>query len=69
MRRAYRDAHVGGDSDGREFAVAACQSDKLNNATAAFRDFASRGMLVKRACTAGPGDRGLITANVDAQEW
>ncbi|HVF77240.1 MAG TPA: hypothetical protein VNA28_02995, partial [Solirubrobacteraceae bacterium] len=47
-----------------EFAVAACQSDKLNNATAAFRDFASRGMLVKRACTRGPGDRGLITANV-----
>jgi hypothetical protein len=49
---------------GGEFAVAACQSDKLNNATAAFKDFASRGMLVKRACTAGPGERGLITANV-----
>jgi putative hemolysin len=48
-----------------EFAVAACQSDKLNNATAAFKDFATRGMVIKRACSPqGPGERGLITANI-----
>jgi hypothetical protein len=47
---------------GGEFAVAACQSDKLNNATAAFDVFATRGMRIRRACNPEePGEQGLIS--------
>ena len=50
---------------GGEFAVAACQSDKLNNASTAFDVFATRGMRIRRACNPEePGEQGLVTANV-----
>jgi hypothetical protein len=48
-----------------EFSVANCQADPLNYSTRAFEDFATRGMMIKRACDPdGPGLRGLITSNV-----
>jgi hypothetical protein len=52
-------AHAG------EFAINACQADRQNFSTQAFDDFATRGMMWKRACNPeGPGLRGLVTANV-----
>jgi hypothetical protein len=46
------------------FTVASCQADRLNFSTTAFNDFATRGMRIRRACNpAGPGIRGLVTAN------
>jgi hypothetical protein len=48
-----------------EFTINACQADRGNYSTRAFDDFATRGMLWKRACNPeGPGLRGLVTANV-----
>ncbi len=47
------------------FVVASCQADRLNYSTRAFTHFATRRMMIKRACNPqGPGLRGLITANV-----
>ena len=47
-----------------EFTVASCQADRVNFSTAAFKDFATRGMTIRRACNPeGPGIRGLVTAN------
>ena len=47
------------------FDVANCKSDKLNYSTRAFTQFATKRMLIKRACSPkGSGARGLITANV-----
>lgn len=49
---------------GGQFTVASCQADRLGLSTTAFRDFATRGMQVTRACDpVGPGLRGLITSN------
>ena len=48
-----------------EFDINACQADRLGFSTEAFEDFATRGMMWKRACDPeGPGLRGLVTANV-----
>jgi hypothetical protein len=48
-----------------EFPINACQADRGNYSTHAFEDFATRGMLWRRACNPeGPGLRGLVTANV-----
>jgi hypothetical protein len=48
-----------------EFPINACQADRSNFSTQAFEDFATRGMLWRRACNPeGPGLRGLVTANV-----
>ena len=48
-----------------EFTINACQADRANFSTQAFEDFATRGMMWKRACDPeGPGLRGLVTANV-----
>jgi hypothetical protein len=48
-----------------EFAINACQADRANYSTQAFDDFATRGMMWKRACDPeGPGLRGLLTSNV-----
>ena len=48
-----------------EFPINACQADRINYSTQAFEDFATRGMLWRRACNPeGPGLRGLVTANV-----
>lgn len=45
---------------GGQFTVASCQADRLGLSTTAFRDFATRGMQVTRACNpVGPGLRGL----------
>jgi 5-hydroxyisourate hydrolase-like protein (transthyretin family) len=47
------------------FEVASCQADSLSYSTRAFTHFATRRMMIKRACNPeGPGLRGLITANV-----
>ena len=47
-----------------QFTVASCQADRLNFSTAAFSDFATRGMRIRRACNPeGRGIRGLVTAN------
>jgi hypothetical protein len=49
---------------GGQLTVASCQADRLGLSTTAFRDFATRGMQVMRACNpVGPGLRGLITSN------
>jgi hypothetical protein len=48
-----------------EFTISACQADRSEFSTQAFEDFATRGMLWKRACDPeGPGLRGLVTSNV-----
>jgi 5-hydroxyisourate hydrolase-like protein (transthyretin family) len=48
-----------------EYTINACQADRANYSTRAFEDFATRGMMWKRACDPeGPGLRGLVTANV-----
>src|SRR5688572_8494078 len=48
-----------------EFTINACQADRAEFSTRAFDDFATRGMMWKRACNPeGPGLRGLVTANV-----
>src|SRR5215204_2132236 len=48
-----------------EFPISACQADRTGFSTQAFEDFATRGMLWRRACNPeGPGLRGLVTANV-----
>jgi hypothetical protein len=48
-----------------EFPINACQADRTNYSTQAFDDFATRGMMWKRACDPeGPGLRGLVTSNV-----
>jgi 5-hydroxyisourate hydrolase-like protein (transthyretin family) len=50
---------------GNEFTIHACQADRANYSTDAFDDFATRGMMWKRACgPEGRGLRGLVTANV-----
>jgi hypothetical protein len=50
---------------GSEFPINACQADRTNYSTQAFDDFATRGMMWKRACDPeGPGLRGLVTSNV-----
>ena len=47
------------------FTVATCQADPLNYSTRAFTHVVTRRMMIKRACNpAGPGLRGLVTANV-----
>lgn len=57
-------AHAGVARAG-EFHVAACQADRVNFSTAAFGEFATRGMDVRRACDPeGMGLRGLVTSNV-----
>ena len=54
-----------GASFASEFAINACQADRANYSTQAFDDFATRGMMWKRACDPeGPGLRGLVTSNV-----
>jgi hypothetical protein len=48
-----------------EYTINACQADRVNYSTQAFEDFATRGMMWKRACDPeGPGLRGLVTSNV-----
>src|SRR5918992_1010691 len=48
-----------------EYTITACGADRANYSTQAFEDFATRGMMWKRACNPeGPGLRGLITSNV-----
>ncbi len=48
-----------------EYTLNACHSDGPNFSSRAFADFATRGMLLKRACNPeGPGVRGLVTQNV-----
>ena len=48
-----------------EYTINACGADPGNYSTQAFEDFATRGMMWKRACNPeGPGLRGLVTANV-----
>ncbi len=52
-------------SSASEFAISSCLSDRTNYSTQAFEDFATRGMLWKRACNPeGQGLRGLVTSNV-----
>jgi hypothetical protein len=47
------------------FEVANCEADRLNYSTRAFEHYATRRMMIKRACNpVGPGLRGLIAANV-----
>ena len=47
------------------FTVATCEADRLNFSTQAFSHFATRRMMIKRACyPVGPGMRGLIISNV-----
>jgi hypothetical protein len=56
--------HAGPASAG-EFTIRTCGSDAPNYSSDAFEDFATRGMMWKRACDPeGPGLRGLVTANV-----
>lgn len=48
-----------------EYTITACQADDAGYVSAAFENFASRGMKWRRACNPlGPGLRGLVTANV-----
>jgi hypothetical protein len=48
-----------------EYTINACGADRTNYSTLAFEDFATRGMMWKRACDPeGPGLRGLVTSNV-----
>jgi len=48
-----------------EYTIYACQADEAGYVSAAFEDFATRGMKWRRACDPrGKGLRGLITANV-----
>jgi hypothetical protein len=48
-----------------EFTISTCGSDPPSYSTQAFEDFATRGMMWRRACNPeGPGIRGLVTANV-----
>jgi 5-hydroxyisourate hydrolase-like protein (transthyretin family) len=52
-------------AEANEFTINACQADRSNYSTQAFEDFATRGMMWKRACDPeGPGLRGLVTSNV-----
>ena len=54
-----------GSAAASEYAINACQADRTNFSTQAFDDFATRGMMWKRACDPeGPGLRGLVTSNV-----
>ena len=54
-----------GSAAASEYAINACQADRANFSTQAFDDFATRGMMWKRACDPeGPGLRGLVTSNV-----
>jgi hypothetical protein len=54
-----------GEAEAGAFTINTCGSDPPNFSTDAFEDFATRGMLWKRACDPeGPGLRGLVTANV-----
>jgi hypothetical protein len=54
-----------GDAAASEYPINACQADRTNFSTQAFDDFATRGMMWKRACDPeGPGLRGLVTSNV-----
>jgi hypothetical protein len=56
---------LAGPAAANEFTINACQADRANFSTQAFDDFATRGMMWKRACDPeGPGLRGLVTANV-----
>jgi hypothetical protein len=53
-----------GEADAGEFQIGTCGADG-GYSTAAFQDFVTRGMKVKRACNPeGPGLRGLVTYNV-----
>lgn len=48
-----------------EYTIYACQADDAGYVSAAFEDFATRGMKWRRACDPrGKGLRGLVTANV-----
>ena len=54
-----------GSAAASEYPINACQADRANYSTQAFDDFATRGMMWKRACDPeGPGLRGLVTSNV-----
>ena len=54
-----------GSAAASEYPINACQADRANFSTQAFDDFATRGMMWKRACDPeGPGLRGLVTSNV-----
>src|SRR5688572_6205112 len=54
-----------GSAAAGEYNINACQGDRLGLSSQAFEDFATRGMMWKRACDPeGPGLRGLVTANV-----
>jgi 5-hydroxyisourate hydrolase-like protein (transthyretin family) len=56
---------LAGEARAGEFTINACQADRTNFSTQAFEDFATRGMMWKRACDPeGPGLRGLVTSNV-----
>jgi hypothetical protein len=53
------------DATAGVFTIDSCQADRLGFSTRAFRDFATRGMMIRRACNPdGWGLRGLITGNV-----
>jgi hypothetical protein len=48
-----------------EYTISICQADEAGYVSAAFEEFATRGMKWRRACDpTGPGLRGLVTANV-----
>ncbi len=54
-----------GSAAASEYSINACLADPGNFSTQAFSDFATRGMMWKRACDPlGPGLRGLVTSNV-----
>ena len=54
-----------GDAAAGAFTINTCGSDPPNFSTQAFDDFATRGMMWRRACDPeGPGLRGLLTGNV-----
>lgn len=56
---------IPGSASASEFVINACHADRANFSTQAFDDFATRGMMWKRACDPeGPGLRGLVTSNV-----
>jgi hypothetical protein len=54
-----------GPAAAAEFTIQSCLADSTGYSTQAFEDFATRGMMWKRACNPeGRGLRGLITSNV-----
>ena len=54
-----------GSAAAAEYPINSCFADLDTHSSQAFEDFATRGMMWKRACNPeGPGRRGLVTGNV-----